>query len=98
MSFLALTDVISDLIVLFRNFFLSVMSQSSSFDLKAFYGIQRFGAFKFLFFFSSAVFSFFLTGPVGTGLSLEQQLAGALLPWGQQGWNGLAQGVVCLCL
>lgn len=68
------------------------MSQSSGFDPEASYAIQMCGAFRFLFSFSSAIFSFFLIGTVGTGLSLEQQLACALLPWCQQRQNGLARG------
>lgn len=62
------------------------MSQSSGFDPKAFSAIQMCAAFRFLFFFSSAIFSFLLIGTVGTGLSLEQQLAGGVSRAGR-GWH-----------
>lgn len=64
------------------------MSQSSGFDPKAFNAIQMCAAFRFLFFFSSAIFSFLLIGTVGTGLSLEQQLAGGASRAGR-GWHGV---------
>lgn len=62
--------------------FLSVMSWPSSSDSRAAFTIQMHGRVWFFFFsFSSAIFSFFLTGMIGTGHQPRASDCSVLAPW-----------------